>query len=141
MRRTPDGSHQTSGRLASSGAVHWGTDRRLPANPPHQRAKKNGYHVVHRHLLQRALDRLADVVDVEGELFIERNVWSSPPAPSLRPPIAVAEIKDVTPYIGSIDGEEHRVISADPSQTDYAMIGVGERRFTTKMAPLRRLFA
>jgi Protein of unknown function, DUF488 len=50
---------------------------------------------------------------------------------------------DVTPYIGrtrTFHGELHRVIGADLDNPGYAIIGAGERTFSTAFATLARLF-
>jgi hypothetical protein len=63
--------------------------------------------------------------------------------PSLRRPIAIAEIADVTPYIGrsaTIDGEMHRVVGEDPEQRGRAIVAVGDRQFSTNFEMLRRHF-
>jgi len=64
--------------------------------------------------------------------------------PELRRPIIATEPADVTPFIGrvaTIDGEEHRVLSADPAQPGRAIIAVGDRQFSTSIETLHRHFA
>ena len=74
--------------------------------------------------------------------------------PQLRRDIALADIPDVTPFIGrsaTIDGEVHTVIGPDPKKLGMAIVATGRpgelaftdraRQFSTGIDTLRRHFA
>lgn len=62
----------------------------------------------------------------------------------LRRPPTPSKVADVTAFVGRtahIDGELHTVLGADPQQPGRAIIGVGERSFSTGIDTLERHFS
>jgi hypothetical protein len=57
--------------------------------------------------------------------------------------VASTTIPDVEPFVGRmvmIDGELHRVVAPEPQKPGMAIIGAGDRRFSTGIETLRRQF-
>lgn len=87
-------------------------------------------------------EALGRVVPEFGFETLPQHYHPLMPAP-LRRPIPQTETVDLSCYIGrtaTIDGEEHRVIGADPTQPGKAIVEAGERRFSTSIETLRRHF-